>query len=706
MGLLTFIRRNVLRLSVPGATPVPPLKPLDGRRDAAPELPVNIDPLTGVAWRKDRDIVIELTTDGYKLLRRSPIIFQPLWKAALRICALDLVAVCEDSPGCERQLEHQRILDQMPGRNNLVKWLMLYGYTEGVTFNQIKLARARHTGTDWFCPDVGDGGTHKQNAVESPNDAGLLWDRAIIAKRRTFAPFAPSEVNAPGTFRPEDFVVFSPGGSSNSEGNLHLARVLVPLAHQYEQFARDLEDFGHIFALPWAIWSGAIDGVQVDKVAELMQQGADALKGLNGQNPRFGAKMDKEKIALLEPQGTASRIIMDRMTHLEAQAHRIILGNDLTSSTKESGAAGSSDIHSQEEDKFIMSYARDIAEAIASALIPWIDRHNEDFPTLEKGCGEIYFRFQPEGRRAALGLPARSGAAEEVDIQDNAPEEGATGIRGNTEPDEEEAHEILNAESMRRPALLALSRTLRAIKKKCPHRHALELRSASDLTHPGCRCDIGPDNVWTDAGDARVCTICLTMGAAWNLQQDVPMDPAFIDEVLDARGRGEFRKALARDSALSDDVIRQAAEKAERGLIVREDLNPATTGQPGLLAPLSRTNAVERAIVRAANEARAQASVKVGARIPGTGAATQEAVSITKVGGRVKPEFISVEVAGDKDFKVVRRAGKYLVQTSDGKTRYADDNLALSLLLFALLVKKQEDLQKQRRERDAAKEQA
>ena len=64
----------------------------------------------------------------------------------------------------------------------------------------------------------------------------------------------------------------------------------------------------------------------------------------------------------------------------------------------------------------------------------------------------------------------------------------------------------------------------------------------------------------------------------------------------------------------------------------------------------------------------------------------------------MKPTFVSVVMAQGGGYRVVRRRGKYIVQTLGGRTVDNVDNLALALLLFALLEKKRRDAERKREE--------
>lgn len=707
MALLNFwpFNRKSLELSVPGASPRPPLRELGPQEDAAPTLPIAIDTQYEVAWRKDRDAILELTADGYKLLRRSPIVFQPNFKVAQELCALDLVAVSPNRPGSARQLAFQEMLDQTPGLPNCIEWFALFRH-EGVTFYQIKLARARETGNKWLYPDLLDGGVHKRNAVDDANDAGLDWDREIIAKRRTYSALAPEKANAAASYSPVDFIIFACGSTTSSEGNLTLARVLVSLASQYEEIAKDIETFAHRFGVPLPLAFQNISSVRPDKVNEMLTGVAREVASRMGAGSRtnqpVGMPMDQAKWSLLEPQGNAAQILLARMQHLEGQAHRILLGNDLTSTTQGSGPSGSSQLQGGQQNNYVMGYGRRFCDDFSPRYVAWVDRNNQDFPKLADGEGEIYFQFQPHGKRQKLGLPAKAGV-EEIDTEQMA--------AANTEPDDaaEGAAGEMGGSGMGKPDMMEMRRASLTLQKKNRIAKVLrliaagehgKLRLISAITppaHENCRCVLGPDDVWTDASDSRVCTQCLTLGAAWNLALDVPVGSAEVDEALDASRRKDFLDAIKSDSATADRVIVSAAEKAESGIIKNVSMTPSANVPELGLPQETLTNRLEKAIVKETAGARAKAAIPMGARLGGT--PIPEAVEIKRIPphGRVKPEFVTVTVAGNKQYEVIKRVGRYYVRdTATGKTLYSGENLAMMLLLFGLLTKKREAKQEEK----------
>jgi hypothetical protein len=208
---------------------------------------------------------------------------------------------------------------------------------------------------------------------------------------------------------------------------------------------------------------------------------------------------------------------------------------------------------------------------------------------------------------------------------------------------------------------------------------------------------IGPDNIWTDANDARVCVYCMTMGASWNARLDVPIDDAEALETLDNAKRKEFLQAIERDSSIADQVIADAAAQAESGLITRVPTRGITIG---IDAGESMTVKIEREANRVLAERRAKAAIPPGRRVPGLGETTEGLIYEPKA-GRKAPQFVSVVVAQGVGYRVIRRRGKYIVQTLGGRAVDNVDSLALALLLFALLEKRRRDAEKKREEAKA-----
>lgn len=185
----------------------------------------------------------------------------------------------------------------------------------------------------------------------------------------------------------------------------------------------------------------------------------------------------------------------------------------------------------------------------------------------------------------------------------------------------------------------------------------------------------------------------MTMGASWNARLDVPIDDAEALQTLDKAKREEFLKAIEKDSTIADQVITDAAAQASDGLIARvpRGIIIGTEAE-------SLTIRIEREANRVLAERRAQAAIPPGRRVPGLGDTTEGLIYEPTPAGRMKPTFVSVVMAQGGGYRVVRRRGKYIVQTLGGRTVDNVDNLALALLLFALLEKKRRDAERKREE--------
>jgi hypothetical protein len=98
-----------------------------------------------------------------------------------------------------------------------------------------------------------------------------------------------------------------------------------------------------------------------------------------------------------------------------------LLNNSLTSSTADSGPAGSSTVHLSEEDNAVLVGAMQIAEAMNADLIPYLFRINDGFadvPELGDDEPECYFWPEPPkqadaGNMGEDGEPMDDPALEE-----------------------------------------------------------------------------------------------------------------------------------------------------------------------------------------------------------------------------------------------------------------------------------------------------
>ncbi len=378
-----------LKLSMPifGGAPDKRSTPLT--EDVAFPLPTSIGGLTDSSFYTWDDEIYNLDLDGYKCMRRSPIIYQPIDKLGSRIAALDLVVVGDG----ERAEAIQEIIDFSVGTPTLIKF-MCWAYVEGVIFNQIKMAEAVEDGKGWIYPNFLGGGRHKANAGGT-----LLWDgNRVVKERQNNSPAPNSEQHAPAAeFDRSHFVIFRPGHGANPEGDFELPRVLLNLAKDYELCQKNLRAYADRHGLPREIVKKDMQKIAALRAqSELSGYANSVAQAKAGQTLGINAK---DTIELLEPSGTTWQFLIEYKKELAGDAHKLILGQTLTSDTKDSGPAGSSQVHMTEEDRYVHCAAKEIADTLNRDLLPWILRYNPDIPLLTEGEREVYLQFQPEGER-------------------------------------------------------------------------------------------------------------------------------------------------------------------------------------------------------------------------------------------------------------------------------------------------------------------
>lgn len=263
--------------------------------------------------------------------------------------------------------------------------------------------------------------------------------------------------------------------------------------------------------------------------------------------------------------------------------------------------------------------------------------------------------------------------------------------------------------------------------------------NATPPVHPNCRCVIGPDEVWTDAGDARVCPYCMTLGAAWNLSRAEPPGDQEIEAILDRQIAPKVKERIARDTSVANALVQDAAKKFPRGLVadvvketqpelerraatlrkLREQLarlqalrgaavTPAVEAEIAVIKKdikiasevESLTVAVEREATRRVSAARAAAPLQAGHIVPGIGELTEPVWFEPAPFGRKAPvtaKSASVLMVETPTHIMVRKAGRYYIRTLGGKALASDDNLALALLILLALV---ENERRNREERE------
>lgn len=174
--------------------------------------------------------------------------------------------------------------------------------------------------------------------------------------------------------------------------------------------------------------------------------------------------------------------------------------------------------------------------------------------------------------------------------------------------------------------------------------------------HPNCRCAL-IDGIWYDAQDARVCPICMLLGASWNLQLDIPMDDKEVARILDEKDLENFRKAIEKDTALADKVIQQVAESAESGIVKQAiDAQAIEKAKRAALIAKNRARLARLKILRTEAKKKMQAAAENAQK-----ALTPESRDVAHEEERVAANEVSAidseSIVLDGEIDVAQRAG-------------------------------------------------
>lgn len=382
-------------------------KRFKGPRDyaqEAPSLPSSRDPLLNIPeWD---DPVIRANSLGYQLIRTQMGTAMPMRRLGVRLSTLDLVAVGDVNS--ERRKAYQLIMDCAIGLPDMLQDIV-WGLVEGVIFCQIFKASTPAGKPVFIVPNFLRGVSRKE-AAGGP----ITWDGENLYRVRRINPHVDSTDQQHANLPREKFMVFRPGAGSNPQGDPWIGLVLLDLA---EQLAENKENSNayrkrhgkiyHIIEKKMGRTKAAHRQSILNSIVQrAFKQDADEntltteIPSIDGNrtNQFFGMPVG-DALKLLEPSGQTWQFLLDDRREIKAEALQFILGQILTTETRDSGAAGSSMVHLSGEDKFIAAPARSLEVTINSDLRSWIDRANPDIPKLQPGEEEIYYEFRSRGRR-------------------------------------------------------------------------------------------------------------------------------------------------------------------------------------------------------------------------------------------------------------------------------------------------------------------
>lgn len=175
----------------------------------------------------------------------------------------------------------------------------------------------------------------------------------------------------------------------------------------------------------------------------------------------------------------------------------------------------------------------------------------------------------------------------------------------------------------------------------------------------------------------------MTLGAAWNLTLETPPSDQDVSEILDRDGREAFRKAIEKDRGVADAIIQDAKDKADGGIISEIGIATGPEAEP-------LTVQVEREATRRMAVKRAAAQLTSQRVLPEFQPRIRDAVVFEPAaGGRLKPTVLYEVIQTSGNYRVIRRMGRYYIQTIGGRTLATDDTLGVALLILLALLERE-----------------
>jgi hypothetical protein len=384
-----------------------PLRRFRGPRNyaqEAPELPDSRDPQLNIP--KWDDPVIRANGLGYQLIRTQMGTAMPMRRLGVRISTLDLVAVGDVNS--ERRKAYQFIMDKSIGLSDMLQDIV-WGLVEGVIFCQMFKAASPAGGPVFIVPNFLRGLSRKE-AAGGP----ITWDGEKLYRVRRINPNVDHTDQHEAVLPRDKFFVWRPGAGSDPQGDPWIGLVMLDLAEQLGENKENTNAYrkrhGKIYHIiekqmnrTKAADRGSILKSLVNRAFKQNAAGEDVTDqipaiGDDKFNQFFGLPVG-DALKLLEPSGATWQFLLDDRKEIKAEALQFIVGQLLTTDSRDSGGTGSSLVHLAGEDKFVAAPARSLQVPFNTDVRDWIDRNNPDIPKLLPGEEEIFYEFRSRGRR-------------------------------------------------------------------------------------------------------------------------------------------------------------------------------------------------------------------------------------------------------------------------------------------------------------------
>lgn len=332
-------------------------------------------------------VVDKLDRNAYKYIRQSEITAQPLEKFAHLLAGFEIVV---ESPDPEvAAMVQENVVDKMVGAVDMLEWLA-YARVEGVRFYAIDYYHDEATG--WFVPRLEDGGRKKYNA-----GGNILFDGERIFKAREDVSFVATSESEAAELERWRFVVFKPSGDSSPEGSYELAWRAYSFVTEYENAIVAMREYTKRWANPFAWIAQNLDSVDAQSYATRAE--AVARKFINAPKDIVVSDSLIRAIEIVEPSGNTSTFLQEYRRLLRAEAQQAVLGQDLTSTTAESGPTGSSGEAKDTEAQIIKRFSKSLGASVSRDLGAFIRRMNPYF--LKDRAGFTLKLVQPKATKAA-----------------------------------------------------------------------------------------------------------------------------------------------------------------------------------------------------------------------------------------------------------------------------------------------------------------
>jgi hypothetical protein len=304
-------------------------------------------------------VVDELDADCYRRIRTCIATAFPIKKLALRLSTFQLRVVGDS----KRAEQVQEIIDAIPHLGPSIKALV-WGNVEGVIFGWLT---AENNGK-WFVPTIDVRPKAKAGGI-------LEWDGTCVVQRaRTSNTESDPKVIAAQKLPRNRVVVYRPSFSANPEGDTDLAWMLFRLAEVYEELSKNMAYYTKRYGAPWEIFKKSMDKANAAAARSAANTAAEKMASLPHQGLTMSAA---DTLGLVEPTGATWGFLIQYEALCRKLTHQLILQNSLTSETSDTGPAGSSTVHADEEDQAVQSVADSLSEALTQDLLPFIELQNE-----------------------------------------------------------------------------------------------------------------------------------------------------------------------------------------------------------------------------------------------------------------------------------------------------------------------------------------